>query len=183
MMKKHITEKKTVSLQDQFYRILRTSVPAVALSTGVYVDKIDASSPHLYDCCSRILGTVVTPEVLEDILSSVPSSKENYMTDVIFYTPLKYKEFNLMASKVQLDDQQTVKMTCIYTDDTDFNVDNLPTVTSESQCDAILRGDCCMYYEDCIYILKVLSREYDENKKPYYIQDVLVYLPEKVLNI
>lgn len=174
--------KKSINIQDQFYRILRTTVPARALENGVYVDKIDNGSPNIYDCCSRVLGTVISEDAFDEIMSHVPTTREMHPTDVLFYTPRRYNEFNLMGSNVQLPDQTTVLIDCIYTNDTDFNVKCLTPITNESECDAVLNGQYSFYYEDCIYIMKILSREF-EGDVPYYIQDILVYLPESVLNI
>lgn len=175
------TQLTAVSVQDQMYRIVRTDNPYKALLKGVYVDKIDNLSPTIHDCCIRVLGTVVDSNTCTDILAKMPVCEENKSTIVTFITEDKFKKFNAMASRSDIpNEESTIRMDCLYTDDNNFDVDSLPYLRTEEDCNSVLNGETVFYDSNCIYVIKILSREFCGNI-PYYVNDVIIYLPRRVM--
>ena len=180
-MNKSKTQITSVSIQDQLYKIVRTDNPIKALVKGVYVDKVDDLSPTVHDCCMRVLGNVMDGRICNEILSKMPVCKETKHTVVTFITEKKFRTFNAMASRIDLpNSESTIRMDCLYTDDEDFDIDSLPSLCSESDCLSVEKGEHIFYDKDHIYAVEILSREFCHNI-PYFVNDIIVYLPERVL--
>ena len=153
-------------------------------STGVLVEKIDGEIPLLYDALERILMPFITYNEWVNLVNKLPMyRKVRKGTCVFILTEKTFNEFNCLIANVNTSAEKTVSSQCLYTNDIDFNIFDLPIIETDLQFESIKKGLLHFARPDKLYVVKTTTTMISgcSNNHIENCYDIILYIPKNCL--
>ena len=162
-------------------------------TTGCLMTKLGGIFPLLSNVVEKLLRNRISSELFGELKTCCKDARDHVMTgeeNLTFIYILTDEGFNTLNSMVVHSNftegnlrEYTLSIDCMYTDDTDLDMDDIPFFSeeheSQEEFEKYRNGEKCSFRKDKVYMFKVVSKEVLQgvNGFRHKLYEYFIYIP------